>query len=303
MYNYNHLYYFYITAQFGSITKASEHLNISQPSLSSQVKILEESFNLNLFMRNGRNIELTNKGKVVYEYCSQMFKDIDGLTKFLSNQIDKNQTTFKIAVSDQVERPFIAEIVGKLIKKYKKDSVPKITMITDFHDRLMDQFKLGNVDLIITHKKTAMTSALVSTVDFPVALIGQPKFLTRDGRNFKNITALLKNYQSGFVMPAEKFKLRSEINIYLAKEKYSSKIFFESDILAANVRALEEGVGIGFLPIAYVKKELKKGVLCSYAPTLGCWSHQLFVITSTDKTKNLIADEFKRLFIQETTLN
>ncbi len=232
-----------------------------------------------------------------------MFRDVEGLTKFLTNQEDKNQSTFRIAVSDQVERPFIAEIIGKLIKKYKKDSVPRIVMITDAHERLIDQYKMGNVDLIITHKKTALASSINTSVDFPVALVGLPKFLFKDGRNFKNATSLLKSYQSGFVMPTDKFKLRSEINVFLAKEKYTPKIFFESDNLAANIRALEEGVGIGFLPIAYVKKEIKKGVLSSYAPTLGCWKHQLFVITNANIERNSATDEFKRLFIEEANIS
>jgi LysR family transcriptional activator of nhaA len=303
MYNYNHFYYFYITAQFGSITKASEYLSISQPSLSSQIKILEESFDINLFTRNGRNIELTNKGKVVYEYCSEMFKNIEGLTKFLNDQEDKNQSTFRIAVSDEIERPFVAEIIGKLLKKYKKESIPKITMLTDNHDKLIDHYKMGNVDLVISHKKIVQASSVITSVDFPVSLIGLPKFLTKDGRNFKNIASLLKNYQSGFIMPTDKFKLRTEINIFLAKEKFTPKIFFESDILAANVRALEEGVGIGFLPIAYVKKEIKKGVLTSFAPTLGCWKHQIFIITNSQMEKNGVADDFKRLFIEESNIS
>lgn len=55
MYNYNHLYYFYSTVKFGGVTLAAKHLCISQPSLSSQLKVLEESLQIKLFNKVGRN--------------------------------------------------------------------------------------------------------------------------------------------------------------------------------------------------------------------------------------------------------
>ena len=49
MYNFNHLYYFYVTAKSGGVNAAAQHLRISQPSLSSQLKVLERSLDLRLF--------------------------------------------------------------------------------------------------------------------------------------------------------------------------------------------------------------------------------------------------------------
>lgn len=258
MFNYNHLYYFYITAQFASITKASEYLKISQPSLSSQIKILEEYVGINLFIRNGRNIELTQKGKVIYSFCSKMFKEMDGLTKYLHNQDGEESEVLKVAVSDQVERPFIAEIIGKFIKKNKLDKPPRIKLITGSHDALVAEYKLGQYDLIISHTNKSLGKSRVDTIDLAVGLIGLPKYLFKDGKYFKNISSFLKNNQAGFVMPDESFKLREEINVFLSSEKHRPEINFESNNLSANVRCLIEGGGIGFLPIAYVKKRNKK---------------------------------------------
>lgn len=303
MFNYNHLYYFYITAQFASITKASEYLKISQPSLSSQVKILEESIGVNLFIRNGRSIELTQKGKVIYSFCSKMFKEMDGLTKFLNNQEGEDDELLRIAVSDQIERPFIAEIIGKFIKKNKSEKAPRIILNTGTHESLVTDYKLGQYDLFISHTNKSLGKMKVDTVDLPVGLIGLPKFLFKDGKNYKNISSFLKNNQAGFVMPDESFKLREEINVFLSAEKYRPEINFESNILSANVRCLIEGAGVGFLPIAYVKKEIKKGVLGSYAPSLGFWSHQLFISINQDSDIQNNSEEFKMLFLEEVNIN
>ena len=303
MYNYNHLYYFFIAAQFGSITKASEHLKISQPALSSQIKALEDSIGVPLFIRNGRNIELTPKGKIIYSYCSKMFKEMDGLSKFLNSTGDGVGEILKIAVSDQVERPFIAEIIGKFIKKYKADNLPKIILNTEPHDLLIGDFKLGQYDLLITHTNESLSKSRVTVLDLPVAIVGNSKFLYKEGKSFKNISSLLKNNQMGFVMPTDRFKLREEINLFLSKEKYKPEIIIESNILSANIRVLTEGIGIAFLPIAYVKKEIKKGTISSFAPSLGFWNHQLFLATNPNVETKRGIEEFKMLFIEEININ
>lgn len=302
MYNYNHFFYFYITAQFGSITKASEYLKISQPSLSSQIKVLEDSLGVHLFIRNGRNIELTPKGKTIYAYCSRMFKEVDGMTKFLKFNDGPGGEVLKIAVSDQVERPFIADVIGRLIKKYKITDVPKIILNTGAHDFLSGRFKMGEFDILISHSKETVGKLEVTTLNLPVALVGNPKFLHKEGKSFKNISSLLKNNQAGFVMPTERFKLREEIDIFLSKEKYTPKILVESDILASNVRVLSEGVGIGFLPIAYVKKEIKKGLITSFSPTYGLWCHQLFLISNSNAETKRGIEEFKKIIMSEINI-
>ncbi len=74
MYNFNHLYYFYIVAKSGGVTNAAKHLRVSQPSLSSQLKVLESSLDLKLFQKVGRSNQLTQAGSAVYGFCRQMFE-------------------------------------------------------------------------------------------------------------------------------------------------------------------------------------------------------------------------------------
>ncbi len=52
MYNYNHLYYFYVTAKSGSVMTAATLLSISQPSLTSQLKVLERSLERETLSKN-----------------------------------------------------------------------------------------------------------------------------------------------------------------------------------------------------------------------------------------------------------
>lgn len=76
-YNYDHLYYFWVTAKNGTMTRAAGILGISQPSLSSQLKVLEENLGYDVFKQAGRTIALTNQGASLYAICNDMFYSAD----------------------------------------------------------------------------------------------------------------------------------------------------------------------------------------------------------------------------------
>lgn len=71
--NYHHLRYFHAIAREGSLRRASEVLKCSQPSICTQVKLLEEALGEVLYRKSGRSIALTSFGRVVYEYADSIF--------------------------------------------------------------------------------------------------------------------------------------------------------------------------------------------------------------------------------------
>ncbi len=71
--NYHHLLYFWAVAKEGSLRLASERLHVSQPSISTQLKQLEEFFGAPLFTRASRRLALTATGQTVLEYAEEIF--------------------------------------------------------------------------------------------------------------------------------------------------------------------------------------------------------------------------------------
>jgi LysR family transcriptional activator of nhaA len=71
--NYHHLLYFHTVAREGSVTKASEVLRLAQPTLSGQIRKLEEALGEKLFVRQGRNLALTEVGQMVDRYADEIF--------------------------------------------------------------------------------------------------------------------------------------------------------------------------------------------------------------------------------------
>jgi len=69
-----HLRSFHAVATHGSFTRAAESLHVTQPTLSGQVKELEERYGIKLFLRHGRHIELTDIGRSAYSITHLLFR-------------------------------------------------------------------------------------------------------------------------------------------------------------------------------------------------------------------------------------
>ena len=71
--NYHHLQYFWVVAREGSIVRASEELRLAHPTISGQIHKLEEVLGEKLFARRGRNLILTEAGRVAFRYADEIF--------------------------------------------------------------------------------------------------------------------------------------------------------------------------------------------------------------------------------------
>ena len=71
--NYHHLYYFWAVAREESISRAGERLSLAPSTVSAQLSKLEEMLGGKLFRRVGRNLELTEMGRIVYRYADEIF--------------------------------------------------------------------------------------------------------------------------------------------------------------------------------------------------------------------------------------
>lgn len=71
--NYHHLLYFWTVVREESVSRAAEKLRLAQPTVSAQVKLLEEALGDKLFERQGRRLVLTDVGRLVYRHADEIF--------------------------------------------------------------------------------------------------------------------------------------------------------------------------------------------------------------------------------------
>ena len=71
--NYHHLLYFWTVAREGTVARASKQLGLAQPTISGQLKTLEDTLGEKLFLRSGRRMVLTEMGQTVFRYADEIF--------------------------------------------------------------------------------------------------------------------------------------------------------------------------------------------------------------------------------------
>ena len=103
--NFKHLRYFWAAAKAGGVMRAGEQLHTTPQTLSGQINQLEEWLGHELFRKRGRELELTNEGRIALGYAEQIFALSDELEK--SIRLPRGQTKpleFKVGVADSVAK-------------------------------------------------------------------------------------------------------------------------------------------------------------------------------------------------------
>jgi LysR family transcriptional activator of nhaA len=239
MINFNHLYYFYVTAKSASTTLAASHLHISQPSLSSQLKLLEGAFGMKLFRKVGRVNQLTEGGSIVYGFARRMFEVSEELSELILERIPSAARRITIGVSDEVERSFAVEVVSLFLKKQGAKQRPKVTMVSGSHDQLVERLRFRELDAVVTQLPMSDPDLMsLMRTESPVALVCSQEWK-------KGVKSLdFNSTDSEWVMPSMKFKLRAEIDRFFETHELKGRVIFESDVIASLVRSVADEIGI-----------------------------------------------------------
>ena len=102
--NYHHLLYFYTVAREGSVTRAAEVLRLAQPTLSGQIRKLEEALGEQLFARDGRRLVLTESGQLVYRYADEIFSTGREMMDALRGRPTNRPAQLLVGVADAVPK-------------------------------------------------------------------------------------------------------------------------------------------------------------------------------------------------------
>ncbi|HYX34546.1 MAG TPA: LysR family transcriptional regulator [Oligoflexus sp.] len=299
MFNYNHLFYFFTVARLGGMIKAAHHLRIAQPSLTVQIKALEAHTNRTLFKKAGRGVALTQDGEVLYSICRRMFEPVDDLSEFLENKDSRVQKTIRIGVSDELERPFVVNLIRKIFRKDLMNQDVHVSMRSDKHRVLLDKLRWKELDVLLSNHTTLGDDfAVLAEISMPVVAVANRSILKNNRKSQAKdpLGKLLQALNLGLVVPVSEHKLRIETEIQLQKLRINRPVIFESDILSAVVRAAVEGVGVGFLPKPYVQKELTSGTLVKLNDGQKLWNHVVYQIAPKNRQLDLVNSEIRDYF-------
>jgi LysR family transcriptional activator of nhaA len=109
--NYHHLLYFWVVAREGSIARASSELRLARPTISEQIHQLEASLGERLFARSGRNLVLTEMGRVAFGYADAIFSLGRELTDTVKGRSAAQPLRFVVGVADVLPKPIVRRLL------------------------------------------------------------------------------------------------------------------------------------------------------------------------------------------------
>jgi LysR family transcriptional activator of nhaA len=145
--NFKHLYYFWVTAKSGGVMRAGEQLHTTPQTLSGQIHLLEDWLGRKLFKKSGRNLELTEHGRLALGYADQIFT--------LGNELESAVRQahggapvleFRVGVADSVNK----SVAYRLLEPALAVPAPVRMACSEgkFPD-LLSQLALNRLDLVI----------------------------------------------------------------------------------------------------------------------------------------------------------
>src|SRR6476660_9360328 len=109
--NFHHLRYFWTVARKGGVRKAADELHVSQPSISAQLRLLEETLGEKLFKRSGRNLVLTETGHLVLSYADEIFSAGRELMSAVKQRPTERALRLSVGITDALSKLITFEIL------------------------------------------------------------------------------------------------------------------------------------------------------------------------------------------------
>ncbi|HEY1554018.1 MAG TPA: transcriptional activator NhaR [Kofleriaceae bacterium] len=243
--NYHHLLYFWVVAKQGSITQASKELRLAHPTISGQIHRLEEVLGVKLFTHKGRNLVLTDNGRIAFRYADEIFSLGQEFQDTLKGRSTGQQMRLVVGVSDVIAKSIVHRILEPAFEL--QDKVRIICRQDRSIEAFMGELAVHTVDVVLSDAPAAATAS-VRTFSHP---------LGECGTSFFAAPRLARSCRRGFprsldgvpvLLPAGDSTFRRALNEWFASRDLRPEIIAELDDLALASVMGEAGLGIFAAP-------------------------------------------------------
>ena len=247
--------------------RASERLNLTSQTISGQLSLLEEYLGVDLFSRVGRNLELTDTGRMVLSYADEIFSLGGELEEVIHQWPDGRPQLFRVGVVDVLPKSITHRILEPALQM--SEPVRMNCREADL-DTLLAELAVHRLDLVLSDRPIPPT---VSTRGFSHKL-GECAI------SFFATKKLEKKLKGDFprcldgaplLLPGSGSQLRSGIDQWLDKQRIHPRMIAEFDDSALMKVFGQDGAGVFIAPTA-IEAEVE-------------WQYQVTAIGRVDEVK------------------
>lgn len=250
MLNYNHLYYFHVAANEGSVAAAAARMGVTQPTVSEQIRALERVLDVTLFERTATGLRLTEIGRLVHEHTSVMFGAADRLIEALGYGQTVVPQTLRVGASAAVARSSAADFLMPLFAM--QDCVPSIR--TGDALELIRDLRAADLDLVLTESPPPESARGGLTCDelarSPLVAVAPARL--QPSPNWENV---------GIVQYRMTSSARWAVDAFLDERGLRPRIVGESDDALLLIEAAARGGFVAFVPRSVARDPVAAGRL------------------------------------------
>ena len=242
--NYHHLRLFWEVARAGSLRAAAMRLNLSQPTISAQIKALEKELGEQLFDRSGRGMKLTPSGRLVMECSAEIFSLGTEMVRSLHGLGSTRALKLNVGITDSLPKLVAWQLIRPAVKAF--DNL-QLSCAEGHSQDLLGQLAAGRLDVVLSDEP-APSSLPVKAFSHllgksPVVFCATPALAMRLTKNFP---ASLKGEPA--LLPAGRTAWRHELDRWFDSHRIHPRIVAEFDDAALMKTAAAEGLGV--VPVA-----------------------------------------------------
>lgn len=244
--NYKHLHYFWVAAKQGGIARASELLHITPQTISGQISLLEQHFGSALFSKVGRNLELTETGRLALSYADEIFTLGDELEDSLRQGSAERPQLLKVGIAEVVPKTIAYRL---LEPAYNMGEPLRMLCKENTLESLLAELALNRLDLVLAD----------GPVPPGLGVRGFNHALGESGVSFVASPSIAKSLQANFpaCLDGAPLLIPSEINLmhvrllqWFDKQNIHPQIMGEFDDSALMKTFGQAGVGAFIVPTA-----------------------------------------------------
>ncbi len=241
---------FYTVAKNKHMTKASEELHISQPAISQSIKKLESQLDGTLFLRSNKGMELTEEGKMFYEYVKGALELINNAENEFTSFKDLSKGEIKIGCSTTLTKLVLIDSLKDFHLDYPNIN---INIANDLTSNLINDLKLGKLDFVIFNESNIKETNLnlKKIKELKQGFIYNPEFYDDNISNFEDLNKvplILQKEESNSRKLLDYVALENNVKLIPKMEVVSQELITEF----VNI-----GLGIGFSIIDLAKRNYK----------------------------------------------
>ena len=245
-----HIRYLAAVAEHHNFTRAAEALHVSQPTLSQQIKQLENSLHVQLLDRSGRTVRLTDAGETFLRYTQRALRELDAGTRAIHDVQDLSRGSLRLAMTPT----FTAYLIGPLVERFGT-RYPGITV--DLQEMTQDRMEVAlaedTLDLGIAF--TEVRSSEIETQALFVETLGLVVGNNHPRAGTQAPMTLRELEQQELVLLSSDFATRRHIDLHFREHGVAPRIAIEVNSVSAIMEIIRRGQLATMLPEAIAREQ------------------------------------------------